>query len=215
VPIISTLSPAAAQAAGSAFTLNLSGENFLSGSVVRWNGQDRPTTFISPSQMTAAISATDIASAGTALVTVFNPNGGATSNVRTFSIGPPAPALLAEDKSEGAIALDSVTMVRGPFTLLTGNNFSLDGRRRLMLFATNLNLLPGDSVSSVTAQAEDGQRKIYSLPVEFVGKVPQYDWLTQLVVLLPDELANANDVWISISVRGVISNKALISIKPS
>ena len=84
-----------------------------------------------------------------------------------------------------------------------------------MLFAANLDLLPGDSVSSVTAQAEDGQRKIYSLPVEFVGKVPQYDWLTQLVVLLPDELANANDVWISISVRGVISNKALISIKPS
>ena len=212
VPVISALSPTAAQAAGSAFTLNLSGENFLSGSVVRWNGQDRPTTFISPSQMAAAISSADIATAGTALVTVFNPTGGGTSNGRPFSIGLPAPALLAEDQSLGAIALDSVTMVRGPFTLLTGNNFSLDGRRRLMLFATNLNLSPGETVSAVTAQAENSQHKIYSLPVEFVGKVQPYDWLTQVVVLLPDELAN--DVWVSINLRGVLSNKALISIKP-
>jgi len=211
VPIISTLLPAVAQASGAAFTLNVSGENFVGGSVVRWNGEDRPTTFTSPSQIMAAISAADIAGPGTALVTVFNPNGGATSNVRSFSIGPAAPGLLTEDKSDRAIALDSVTMVRDPFALLTGNNFSLDGRRRLMLFATNLNLLPGETVSAVTAQAENSQHRIYSLPVEFVGKVPPYDWLTQVVVLLPDELAN--DVWVSINLRGVLSNKALISIK--
>lgn len=215
VPIISTLLPAAAQASSAAFTLNVSGENFAGGSVVRWNGEDRPTTFISPSQIMAGISAADIAGPGTALVTVFNPNGGATSNVRTFSIGPPAPGLLTEDKSDRAIALDSVTMVRDPFALLTGNNFSQDRHKRLMLFAANLDLLAGESVSAVTAQAEDSQRRIYSLPVEFVGKVPQYYWLTQIVVLLPDELANAKDLWISIIVRGAVSNKALISIKSS
>ena len=215
VPIISTLLPAAAQASGAAFTLNVSGENFVGGSVVRWNGEDRPTTFISPSQIMAAISVADIAGPGTALVTVFNPNGGATSNVRTFSIGPAAPGLLTENKSDRAIALDSVTMVRDPFALLTGNNFSQDRHKRLMLFAANLDLLPGENVSAVTAQAEDSQRRIYSLPVEFVGKVPQYYWLTQVVVLLPDELANAKEVWISIIVRGAVSNKALISIKPS
>jgi uncharacterized protein (TIGR03437 family) len=146
---------------------------------------------------------------------VFNPTGGgATSNFRAFSIGLPAPGLLTEDRSDRAIALDSVTMVRDPFALMTGNSFSQDRHKRLMLFAANLDLLPGENVSAVTAQAEDSRRKIYSLPVEFVGKVPQYDWLTQVVVLLPDELANANDVWVSITVRGVVSNKALISIKP-
>ena len=95
------------------------------------------------------------------------------------------------------------------------NNVSQDRHKRLMLFAVNLDLLPSESVSAVTAQAEDSQRKIYSLPVEFVGKVSQYAWLTQVVVLLPAELANANDVWVSISVRGAVSNKARISIKPS
>jgi uncharacterized protein (TIGR03437 family) len=215
VPIISTLSPAAIQAGGAAFTLNVSGQNFGGGSVVRWNGEDRPTTFISPSHIMAAISSADIAGPGTALVTVFNPNGGATSNVRTFSIGPPAPGLLTEDTSDRAIALDSVTMVRDPFELLTANNLSQDRHKRIMLFAVNLDLLPGESSSALTAQAEDSQHRIYSLPVEFVGKVSQYSWLTQIVVLLPDELANANDVWIRISVRGVVSNRARISIKPS
>ncbi|MGI9064809.1 MAG: hypothetical protein ACR2HX_00155 [Pyrinomonadaceae bacterium] len=215
VPIVSTLSPFGAQAGGAAFTLNVSGENFADGSVVRWNGEDRPTTFSSSSQLRASISSADIANPGTAWVMVFNPTGGgANSNFRAFSIGPPAPRLLTEDLSDRAIALDSVTMVRDPFALLRGNILSQDGRKRLMLFAANVDLLPGE-VSSVTAQAEDSQHRMYSLTVEFVGKVPQYDWLTQVVVLLPDELANANDVWVSVSVRGVVSNKAIISIKPS
>jgi hypothetical protein len=84
VPIINSLSPTAAQAAGAAFTLTVSGENFGDRSVIRWNGEDRPTTFISPSQIMAAISSADISSPGTSQVTVFNPNSGATSNVRTF-----------------------------------------------------------------------------------------------------------------------------------
>ena len=58
----------------------------MSGSVVRWNGADRPTTFVSATQLTAAIPAADIAVAGSASVTVRNP-GGAVSNALTFTIG--------------------------------------------------------------------------------------------------------------------------------
>ncbi len=65
------------------------GLNFVAGSVVRWNGTDRPTTLDADSQgtiLTAQISASDIAAAGTATVTVFNPppNGGS-SNSLTFT----------------------------------------------------------------------------------------------------------------------------------
>jgi YVTN family beta-propeller protein len=57
------------------------------GSVVRWNGSDRPTAFDENVVLTAQISASDIAAAGTAAVTVFNPGpGGATSNTSTFTI---------------------------------------------------------------------------------------------------------------------------------
>src|SRR5258705_12473204 len=106
-------------------------------------------------------------------------------------------------------------MLRDPFALFKGNSVSPDQRKRLMLFAANLDLQSGEGLSAVTAQAEDAQHRIYPLAVEFVGKVPQYDWLTQVVLRLPDELANANDVWVSISLRGAVSNKVMLSIKPS
>jgi hypothetical protein len=55
--------------------------------VVRWDGSDRLTTFISSSELQAEITASDIATAGTATVTVFNPaSGGGTSNSQSFSI---------------------------------------------------------------------------------------------------------------------------------
>jgi DNA-binding beta-propeller fold protein YncE len=66
--------------------------NFVAGSVVRWNGSDRPTTGSGAvNGLVAQISASDIASAGTATVTVFNPGpGGGSSNALTFTITPGA-----------------------------------------------------------------------------------------------------------------------------
>jgi DNA-binding beta-propeller fold protein YncE len=66
----------------------VSGPNvFVAGSVVRWNGSDRPTTNDGINGLTAQISASDIATAGTAVVTVFNPAaGGGSSNSLTFII---------------------------------------------------------------------------------------------------------------------------------
>src|SRR5437588_965580 len=64
-----------------AFTLTVNGTGFVSGSVVNWNGSPRATTFVSSSQLTAAISAADVAVAGTATVTVSSPSpGGGVSN---------------------------------------------------------------------------------------------------------------------------------------
>lgn len=57
--------------------------------MVRWNGANRTTTFVSSTQLQAAIPASDIATAGTAQVTVFNPPpGGNTSNALTFNVNP-------------------------------------------------------------------------------------------------------------------------------
>ena len=88
VPVLSSINPSRAFAGSSAFTLTVSGTHFVSGSTVRWNGANRTTTFISVSQLTAAISASDVASRGAATVTVANPVGSA-SNALTFTISPP------------------------------------------------------------------------------------------------------------------------------
>ena len=86
VPTITGLSPTSKMAGQPAFTLTVNGTNFVAGSVVRWNGGNRTTTYVSATQLTAAITASDIASAGTVPVTVFNPTpGGGTSNAQTFN----------------------------------------------------------------------------------------------------------------------------------
>jgi hypothetical protein len=122
------------------------------------------------------------------------------------------PILLTEENSLQALALESVAFLRAPFPVTTPRNFSSDQRNRLTLFAVNAEVRPGDSV---TAQAEDSLHPPYNLPVEFIGKVPGYDWLTQLVVKLPDELSSALEVSVTINVRGSASNKVLIKVKPS
>ena len=86
-PTLSSLSPSSVTAGGSAFTLTINGNNFVAGSVVRWNGGNRPTAFVSDTQLTASIAAGDIAIAGTANITVFNPTpGGGVSNALNFTI---------------------------------------------------------------------------------------------------------------------------------
>lgn len=125
----------------------------------------------------------------------------------------PEPTLLTEPGSQQAVALNAVTWARGPFSTVTTPNFSPDQRTRLMLLAANVSVEAGDDAATVLAQAEDSQHRLYSLPVEYVGKVTNFDWLTQINVVLPDELRGAGDVWVSINVRGVISNRAMVNIQ--
>ena len=87
VPAVTTLSPGSGVAGGQPFTLTVNGSNFVNGSKVRWNGNDRTTSFVNGGQLTAAITAADIAAVGNNLVTVFNSApGGGTSNSLTFTV---------------------------------------------------------------------------------------------------------------------------------
>ncbi len=87
VPTIASLSPGMMVAGGAGFTLIVNGSNFVLTSVVQWNGNNRPTAFVSSGQVTAQIPAADVAAAGAATITVFNPApGGGRSNSFTFTI---------------------------------------------------------------------------------------------------------------------------------
>ena len=120
VPTTTGLSPTSAPAGGPAFTLTVTGTNFVPTSVVRWNGAARITTFGSATQLTAAITATDIATGATRSVTVLNPTpGGATSNVQTFTIVGPNPVPTTTGLSPSSAIAGSAG-----FTLtVTGTNF--------------------------------------------------------------------------------------------
>jgi hypothetical protein len=84
-PTLTTLSPATAVHAGVALTLTVDGTGFESGCTVLWQGSQRTTTFVSATQVTADITAADIAAAGTAVVTAKNP-GSVASNSLDFTI---------------------------------------------------------------------------------------------------------------------------------
>jgi pimeloyl-ACP methyl ester carboxylesterase len=122
VPVATSLDPAAATAGGSDFQLNVYGTGFVSGSFVKWNGNRRATTYVSPTQVTAAIGAGDIAASGSATVKVVNPApGGGPSNDLTFTINPPPPNPVPQ-----VTALDPATVTAGgpDFQLtVTGSGF--------------------------------------------------------------------------------------------
>ena len=88
--------PNSAMAGRPAFTLTVNGSNFVTGVVVYWNAATRTTTFVTAAQVTAAISASDIAAAGTVRVYVKNPGGtgiytnqgGQSSNILNFTVTP-------------------------------------------------------------------------------------------------------------------------------
>jgi hypothetical protein len=86
-PVISSLSPAFASASGAAFTLSVNGTGFTANSTVNWGATALTTTYVSATQLTAPVTASEIASAGTSPVTVVTPApGGGTSNTLTFEI---------------------------------------------------------------------------------------------------------------------------------
>jgi hypothetical protein len=108
-PALNTLSPSTATAGGPAFTLTVNGTNLVSGAEVRWNGAARSTTFVSATQVRAAITAADIAAPGTAQVTVVNP-GTSPSNALPFTVAAPGPTLtLTVTKNGNAPSKGTIT----------------------------------------------------------------------------------------------------------
>ena len=92
-PAISALSPTSIVAGTVVGGVSVTGSNFITSSVVNFNGVPLPTVLAGPNVLRAQIPGSDIASVGTATITVTNPSnggvGGGTSNPLTLNIVPP------------------------------------------------------------------------------------------------------------------------------
>ena len=113
VPFVNQpLVPDASAPGGAGFTLTVNGAGFVPASTVNWNGSPHATTFVSSSKLTAAILASDIATASTAAVTVVSPTpGGGTSNALFFPINTPSAsvAFTTTDYTVGPVPLYAAT----------------------------------------------------------------------------------------------------------
>ena len=113
IAMLTGLSPAYSIASSEGITLKVYGSDFYSTSVVRWNGLDRTTYYVSPTELHALITGLDMAAltAGpdhTADVTVFNPQpGGGETSSKEFAI------------------IDLTTIVPGSYLAWVLNNYAI------------------------------------------------------------------------------------------
>src|SRR5207237_10886528 len=89
-PVLTALSPSRVMV-GIPTTITLTGSAFVSSSVAQWNGANRPTTYVSATQLKATISAADVAPKGAVQVGVSTPAPGRGSSALVPIAIVPAP----------------------------------------------------------------------------------------------------------------------------
>jgi hypothetical protein len=87
LPFLGNITPAIADAGGAAFTITINGSGFSPTSTVYWSTTALTTQFVSSSQLTATVTAADIATPGATAITVQTAApGGGTSDVLQFEV---------------------------------------------------------------------------------------------------------------------------------
>ena len=118
--------------------------------------------------------------------------------------------LISEANSTRAIAFETVTFRKEPFTRSTP--FASDGRTRVMVFALNLALAPNENASAITADAETASHTHLPLQVEYAAPLSSLPWLSSIILRLNDDLTETGDVLIGLTLHGVKSNRVRIGI---
>jgi uncharacterized protein (TIGR03437 family) len=137
VPTLTSLDPTSAVISSAAFTLTVNGTNFNATSIVRWNGADRTTTLKSATQLEAAITMADIAAAGSASVTVFNPApGGGTTTALSFAINNPVPTLFSLDPTNVVAGSAGFTLMVNGTGFFTGSVVQVNSVNRTTTFGS-------------------------------------------------------------------------------
>jgi len=157
VPTLNSISPSSATAGAAGFSITVNGSNFVSNSVVRWRGENRVTTFVSSTQLTAAITPTDISDGGTAQVTVFNPApGGGTSTGQTFTVNNPAPTLTSLSPSSAVATGQDFTLHAMGSSFVPSSVLRWNGSDRATSFVNSIEvtatILASDIATTGTAQ---------------------------------------------------------------
>ena len=88
-PAVTSISPAFVPAGATSFTLTVNGSGFAPDSTVQLGSTALPTTFVSSTQLTATVGASDVAAMGWAWINVTNPapGGGISSSVPLTTYG--------------------------------------------------------------------------------------------------------------------------------
>jgi hypothetical protein len=147
------------------------------------------------------------------------------ANQASGTITPDTPIIFVEEGTELnpipiAIAIDSVTFVRGPFTLTNDWNLTPSDRaRRVILITSNLGMTQADLLTNPGILEVRIAGYPNGVPVENVGTIPGLN-ASYIIVRLPAELSTLNpspgpnNLTLTVRMGSASSNATLISITP-
>jgi hypothetical protein len=151
LPVITSLTPKGVYAGTQGFTLVVTGAQFEPAAQVRWNGAQRPTTFIGATRLTAAISAQDVAAAGGATVTVANPSAvGGTSNAVALPIVNPVPTIASVSPPVAPLGGEDFGLIVNGSGFVQGSGVRLNGAGRVTTFVSSTRLVARIQASDLT-----------------------------------------------------------------
>lgn len=168
-PTIASLNPGFTAKGGKEFILKVTGANFSDSCRVRWNGQERPTSFVNNTQLLATIPAEDIAAEGPAMVSVFNFNSNAGSGEKLFMIY----GALA---NVSAASFDGETLAPASIVAAFGSELATQVQ------VANKQPLPID-LAGTGVTIQDALGKVHQAPLFFVSP-------NQINYLMPEQVAH-------------------------
>ena len=117
IPVLTSFSPPSAYVGGPGFTLTINGTGFVQGAVASFNNSSLATTYVSSTQLTAAVPASDLTNTNSNWVAVTNPPPGGGTASLPFSV-------VALDPSLNYASPATVVAGSSPSPIiLNGNNF--------------------------------------------------------------------------------------------
>ena len=153
-PTITSLSMPVSTVGAPPFTQTVTGTNFDASSVVRFDGVAQPTTFVSPTQVTVQITATELAAPGTVAITVFNPASGL-SNASTFMVNAPAVPIIVTGVPDNTTAGDGVCTLREAINNANSNSDTTGGDCAAGSGSDTINLPAGTYALAIAGADED------------------------------------------------------------
>lgn len=92
-PVVTSISPASVLAGSSAFTLTVNGSGFIASSVIQVGGTAESTAYVSASQLTAAVSASQIVNGAELVILVLNGTISSSGAAVNLEVDNPVPAI--------------------------------------------------------------------------------------------------------------------------
>src|SRR5271157_2128818 len=140
-PTITTLAPSSAVAGAAAQTLTINGTNFVSNSSVTYNGAAHAAMFVSSSQLTIQLSASDQAAAGTYAVVVTNPSpGGGASNSANFTVNNSTPTITTLAPSSAVAGAAAQTLTINGTNFVSNSSVTYNGAAHAAMFVSSSQL---------------------------------------------------------------------------